>query len=220
MSTTTQGLTVEDHNRYYTSAMGIANTRSKYEVKALGERIKLTIATPYDRSAERRNVLAQTLEDVRRVYMVRFAPAVAPTQPELPALQREINLGTFTVSYPEGDYYTVELERVEQGELAEKVIASFLRGPDNERDFQGFAFINQRDGHCEVQTWKKFRGIDERWKMAALIAADSTQADALGMAEAYAQRSGRCSRCGRKLTVPASLHRGYGPDCAALLGLA
>jgi hypothetical protein len=30
---------------------------------------------------------------------------------------------------------------------------------------------------------------------------------------AYALESGRCSRCDRELTVPASLHRGMGPEC-------
>lgn len=30
---------------------------------------------------------------------------------------------------------------------------------------------------------------------------------------------GRCGRCGRTLTVPASIASGFGPDCAALLGL-
>jgi hypothetical protein len=30
---------------------------------------------------------------------------------------------------------------------------------------------------------------------------------------AYAEMSKRCRRCGRVLTVPTSLHRGFGPDC-------
>lgn len=30
---------------------------------------------------------------------------------------------------------------------------------------------------------------------------------------AYALESGRCSRCDRELTVPASIHQGYGPEC-------
>jgi hypothetical protein len=31
--------------------------------------------------------------------------------------------------------------------------------------------------------------------------------------EAYAMRSGRCSRCNRDLTVPASLFAGMGSEC-------
>ena len=30
---------------------------------------------------------------------------------------------------------------------------------------------------------------------------------------------GRCGKCGRKLTVPESVARGLGPDCAAMMGL-
>ena len=30
---------------------------------------------------------------------------------------------------------------------------------------------------------------------------------------------GHCARCGRALTVPASIERGFGPDCAAALGM-
>lgn len=36
----------------------------------------------------------------------------------------------------------------------------------------------------------------------------------------YALESKCCFRCGRELTVPASIHRGLGPDCAAILGVA
>ena len=30
---------------------------------------------------------------------------------------------------------------------------------------------------------------------------------------------GKCSRCGRKLTVPESIDTGFGPDCAAMAGI-
>jgi hypothetical protein len=30
---------------------------------------------------------------------------------------------------------------------------------------------------------------------------------------AYAMESGRCARCDKQLTVPASIHQGYGPEC-------
>lgn len=30
---------------------------------------------------------------------------------------------------------------------------------------------------------------------------------------------GSCARCGRTLTVPVSIHRGFGPDCARMLGI-
>ena len=33
------------------------------------------------------------------------------------------------------------------------------------------------------------------------------------------RHEGRCGRCGRTLTVPESIDRGIGPDCAELMGL-
>lgn len=37
--------------------------------------------------------------------------------------------------------------------------------------------------------------------------------DPLAAGEAYALHSGSCFRCNRELTVPASIHRGLGPEC-------
>jgi hypothetical protein len=163
------------------------------------------------------NGLAAILDKFRADYRAAFAAAPAPAPAAQLALPKlELPQGTFTVSFPDGDYRTVELETVAEGGLAGKTIASYLSGPDNERDFNGFAFITERG---QVALWKKHAGIDVRWVAAVNIVLNADAAAQLGFAEAYAERSGRCARCGRKLTVPASLHRGYGPDCAAKLGL-
>lgn len=161
------------------------------------------------------NGLAAILDWFRAEYRAAFA--AAPVQAALPQLAHELPQGTFTISFPGGDYRTIEIETVAEGGLAGKTIASYLSGPDNERDFNGFAFVTERG---QVALWKKHAGIDVRWVAAVNIVLNADAAKQLGFAEAYAERSGRCARCGRKLTVPASLHRGYGPDCAAKLGLA
>ena len=134
----------------------------------------------------------------------------APATPELPQ-------GTFTIVFPNEEYRTIRISKMTHGALEGKIVASFLCGPDNENDFHGFAFVSERG---EVKVWKRFAEIDPLWKAAVLTAISASDETRLGMAEAYALRSGRCARCGRTLTVPASLHRGYGPDCAAHLGLA
>ena len=66
-----------------------------------------------------------------------------------------------------------------------------------------------------VYFWKRFKAANpperlERIKRAFDRAARDPQAAGL----AFALREGACYRCGRTLTVPASVHRGLGPECA------
>lgn len=86
-------------------------------------------------------------------------------------------------------------------------VASYLMGPMNESDYQRFAWILGD----QVKVWKRFRE-DSRISDAihALISGDF---ESYGMA--YALESGNCWRCGRLLTVPESIERGIGPDCAS-----
>jgi hypothetical protein len=83
---------------------------------------------------------------------------------------------------------------------------SLLTGQDNESDYTGFGFIRQ-DGTIAV--WGKCRGTQfERF------------ADLFERATYWAGRGveylaeARCIRCSRKLTSPASLASGIGPECA------
>lgn len=122
---------------------------------------------------------------------------------------REIPTGTFTVEHEGSDVYeTIKIERVEGGNFDGKVIASFINGPDNTRDFTGFCFINPEN--LTIKVWSRFSGIDERWVRAVqtVLLGDSNPSR-----EAYARRSGRCSRCGRKITRPDSLRNGMGSEC-------
>lgn len=126
----------------------------------------------------------------------------------------EIPLGTFTVITPDrAEHETIKIHQPKEGSsLYGKTIVSHIAGPSNELDFQGFAFINDLG---RVVVWSRFRGIDPRWVEAAytvLRGDDETRGSAQ---QAYAMQSGRCARCGRKLTVPANLHRGVGPECAS-----
>lgn len=97
------------------------------------------------------------------------------------------------------------------------LVVGYLRGADNSKDYTGFAFAIPDDkGGYRLQVWKK---IDEGklahqiWSARYLLRLDKE--GLLNARYEYALRSGNCSRCGRKLTVPASIHRGMGPECAA-----
>jgi hypothetical protein len=85
-------------------------------------------------------------------------------------------------------------------------IASFLAGPENTKDYVSFAFV-ERDGSLRV--WRRFAERADLVECARVILGDP-----LAAAKAYALESGRCALCGRVLTVPESIERGIGPECA------
>jgi len=142
------------------------------------------------------------------------APAVASQTPVVQAT-RVVPHGTYTVDMGDGSHVTLQLEPASFVKDRTTTTASFLSGADNELSYTGFAFVEQ-DGRVVV--WRKFREGHGRQQAALqlLLTGDVDEAHRrfLDMAEAYALQSGSCMRCGKTLTVPASLHRGLGPVCA------
>ena len=119
--------------------------------------------------------------------------------------------GLYTVTLGDGTRRTFRVRTRQAGPLIGKRIISYLGGPDNEQDYVGFAFLS--DGDTRISIWKKFQNSDLE-KYAVVLLADPKAAG-----EAYAMESGRCYRCNRVLTVPASIHRGMGPECAQKEGI-
>ena len=118
-----------------------------------------------------------------------------------------ISNGTYTVVYNGGDYRTLRVK-----DWNDKIIIGYLSGQDNESDFTYVGFLTESN---EVKFWRKFsnnKPIEwlQRFERAVQIIAGDTGKAGLE----YALRSSRCYRCNRKLTVPASIHAGLGPDCA------
>lgn len=129
------------------------------------------------------------------------APAVAPAK-DLPAGQTvpnghyRINNRTFRLRDDFRD------DKPVGGQVA------YFLGEGNE--WVGFAFVSGQ----EQRIWKKFKGLTYLWAgLRDLLGGDWRQ-----MGEDYAVASGKCFRCGRDLKVPASIHRGLGPDCAGKVG--
>lgn len=122
--------------------------------------------------------------------------------------------GTYTVVDPvHGKHWTLKLEdRFGEHKEGDQMI-SYLAGPDNERDYVGFAFVWARD----VRMWKRFADNFNLVHMAqVLLNMDNPAYRDAGLR--YAIASGRCWRCGRTLTVPASVMAGLGPECAKVVG--
>jgi hypothetical protein len=130
---------------------------------------------------------------------------------------RKIHDGFFTVTFnDERAHRTLRIETVENGALAGKRIMSYLSGSDNESDYTSFAFVDDN----RVTFWKKFvnthsEAVIESLEDAIEILFENVSKATLG----YALESSRCARCNRTLTVPASIHNGFGPECAKKVSL-
>lgn len=125
--------------------------------------------------------------------------------------------GTYTVEFQGGDYRTLRVQTQEPDATfaAGKTIVSYLNGPDNWTNYQGFAFLN---ANGTFNLWKRFQNgqADGRVVDSLKVLLGGKMADGL---KAYGIRSGKCGVCGRKLTTPESLKAGIGPVCAEKLGV-
>lgn len=148
-------------------------------------------------------------------------PTLIPPAPFVPAAivaeaQQRLPDGTYTIVFKDGSYSTIRLSLAPknmQNHKSTTQIASFLCGLDNTSDYTGFAFVNGR----RATIWKAYRANTQSNAVQALNLL-CTSSDPFVYGEAYAIKSGRCFICGKKLTVPASLHSGMGPTCAAKNG--
>ena len=140
-----------------------------------------------------------------------MAPEPKKKREILPADESVPN-GTFSVVFKSDEfeeYQTLRIRRKVQGNFKGKMIAEYFFGPDNTKDFKGFAFVEGRD----LTVWRDYKESPSlaRWTEAFNVIINGGDKEA-GLA--YAMHSGNCYRCGKVLTVPASLNRGLGPDCA------
>ena len=125
------------------------------------------------------------------------------------------------VSKRTGERFTY---RVRSPREAGKVshFVSVLSGPDNETSYSymGHYYSDDRDAG-------RFRhGLKSRIAQDAPSAKAWTWFDAKVLGRGAMPETleiwheGRCGRCGRALTVPESIERGIGPECAGLMGVA
>lgn len=84
-----------------------------------------------------------------------------------------------------------------------------LTGPDNTNDYETCA-RQTSDGQVTMYGYYRNSAPVASW-LAGLMG-ESVEGHAAARL-AYAVASGRCARCGRVLTVEASIHNGLGPEC-------
>jgi hypothetical protein len=121
------------------------------------------------------------------------------------------------VSEKTGARYTYKVTRIkaEDDPPAELWFVKVMYGPDNEEDFVYIGCIRPNTGFyptrksklapddIRVRTWKWFWNKISMQRMPDKV-------------EVW--HEGRCCRCGRKLTVPASIDNGIGPECMKHFG--
>ncbi|MGB1276452.1 MAG: DUF6011 domain-containing protein [Nannocystaceae bacterium] len=92
------------------------------------------------------------------------------------------------------------------------VFVSLLIGPSNDCDFMPFAICPA--GKSEFFAFRKLRQ-DSQWAKLATFLNQINFHLQSGRVQIY--HAGSCVMCGRKLTTPESLSRGFGPVCASYL---
>lgn len=131
-------------------------------------------------------------------------PASDPGKPEPPDIAGPpLQAGIYTIEFLYDDHLTLQVKPVkDKTDIA--MCVSYLYGPDNTSEYVGFAWIRPNG---DVKLWKAFVQNNRLYKgVCHLLAGDNTLTAA------------HCNRCGRLLTVPTSLHSGYGPECIKHVG--
>lgn len=125
--------------------------------------------------------------------------------------------GTYTiVNLKTGEYRTfrVKTQPKDSKFAPGKRIVALLRGPDNERSYEPFGFVND-DG---IRVFKSKQALKwTKWQWFAMMLWDlATNGVRLkGWGEYELKIAKRCRICNRKLTTPESIDSGIGPICAA-----
>lgn len=150
------------------------------------------------------------------------APSVA-SAPAVDAAAKRVAVvfnGTYTIHNTATDEHRTFSVRTQADDARfapGKRIVALLTGPDNEEDYDGFAFVDDRG----VYVWRKKQGVAGKPTSYDVFAAMIWSLATRGEVSEWFSRGyrllmeGRCIRCNRKLTHPDSIKTGIGPECAA-----
>ena len=114
----------------------------------------------------------------------------------------------FTVDNGKGQHYTFRIGRRNENQ---PLFVGLLTGPNNENSFTYLGIFKPETN--EIRLTAKSRYTDEtlpvkvvRWAVKAVAANKIPKGYSI-------QHAGKCCRCGRTLTTPESVNRGWGPEC-------
>lgn len=136
---------------------------------------------------------------------------------------------TFTVEPAQADrdrlglnpHYTYRVNKPKPKREGDRppFFVSVLTGPDNQCDYTYLGILDKERGQVYTTRNSGFR--EDSWQariinrvVAAIWAGRAHEIEACGWT---VQHCGHCCRCGHKLTVPASIETGIGPECETLV---
>jgi len=124
---------------------------------------------------------------------------------------------TFTLrSKKSGERFTYKVSRTPEDGSAVEFFVNLLVDPDNEHGYKYLGHIFRRDGNY-VHGRKSTIGQDAPSARAFAWFHQKVMVEKKDPASLNLEfwHEGKCGRCGRKLTVPESIARGLGPECAS-----
>ena len=92
--------------------------------------------------------------------------------------------------------------------------ASLLVGQNNEQDYEYIGFVKTGSTHSELIAGRKGNPNHPAFKGLSWLLSKIENSNPLTMPDDVEfWHEGRCARCGRALTDPASIEAGFGPEC-------
>jgi len=136
----------------------------------------------------------------------RFFAAPEPTEDGKP---RRV---TFTISSPER-HFTFKVTAKKDERRGKTLFLSVMTGPDNESSYSYVGILSQ---DLRIIKTRNSKVSMESQSIRALLWVFRNLDN---LPAGYEVRhSGKCARCGRKLTTPESIDMGVGPVCASAMG--
>jgi hypothetical protein len=122
-----------------------------------------------------------------------------------------------------GDHYTFKVEQAlnNNGDRRPEWYVKLLTGPDNWANYTYMGMVNHNTATGEFSfrlTSKSKYSVDAKPVRGFAFFLHHINAGRMPP-QMTIRHEGKCGRCGRKLTVPESIDRGIGPDCAAMMGM-
>ena len=122
----------------------------------------------------------------------------------------EAGRAVFTVDNGKGTHYTFRIGRKND---TQPLFVGLLTGPNNEADYTYMGLYKPETQ--EVRLTNKSKYTDDTQPVKVVRWALKQVAEGKELPVGYSiKHEGRCCRCGRTLTTPESVERGFGPECA------
>lgn len=201
--------TKEDVRRCHLTEGGIASIREQSDADSEAA-AEAWAESAWLRAAE--NAGADEADLERQVEasrgVVSFADASAASKRQMAVADHAPWDGIYTIESPASGLphrtFRLKTQAANDDFAPGKQVIGYLSGSDNERDYTSFGFVDRNALGYFVRVWKAHRENNTVLRDAEQLLLHS---DAY-LSEAY------CFRCGRRLTVPASVNQGLGPECA------